>query len=118
TDYIEGITVYLGRLVPVAVYGQDRRSKTYVRGPFGREKIGGSSFHFLEPKDIGKSPKGNWSKELLEITRKITEFGFYLASPEELNQELPFEVDIPTIIGGKAYGWPNRVMDALFYWED
>ena len=71
----------------------------------------------IEPEKVGELPLGNWTEEIDEIKRKLREAGFYLPTREELCKVLPFEADIPTIIG-PTEGQPHRVFDAIFYWED
>ena len=54
-------------------------------------------------------------EEIEENIRNLLEsFFFNVLDPEYLNQSLPFETKIRTILAQKQY----KVFDALFYWED
>jgi hypothetical protein len=104
TTWIIGITLYLSRLAPVAVYGSGEKTK----------RKDGGSYSFLRPEDVGTLPEGEWNEVLYEISNKLIKFGFDLLQPEDILPLLIFDTKIFTILNNGAY----RVFDALFYWED
>lgn len=75
----------------------------------------GSSFSFLKPEVIGECPSGDWSKELREITNKLTQYyGITILDRVELEKKLPFKAKIPTCFKRKGY----QIFDAIFYYDD
>lgn len=101
---IDGIALYLCKLAPVAVMGAMTKTKS---------KNGGSS-SFLRPQDLNKLPVGDWSEVVNEIKHKLEKQNFILLEPKILKQEMPFEANIPTILGDPPY----QIFDAFFHWED
>jgi hypothetical protein len=101
-DHIDGITVYLCRLAPIAAYGAEHRTRSARGGSGG----------FLDVNNVGTLPAGDWSAELCEIETILTESGFRLPTREQLAEILPFKADIPTVFDDR------HVFDAIFYWED
>jgi hypothetical protein len=101
---IDGIALYLCKLAPVAVMGAMTKTKS---------KNGGSS-SFLRPEDLNKVPAGDWNSVLAEIKHKLEKQNVVLLEPKILKQEMPFEANIPTILGDPPY----QIFDAFFYWED
>jgi hypothetical protein len=104
TTIIDGISLYLCKLAPVAVMGAMTKTKS---------KNGGSS-SFLRPEDLNKLPSGDWSQVIIEIKLKLEKQNFILLEPKSLKQEMPFETYIPTIIGDPPY----QIFDAFFHRED
>ncbi len=100
----EGIALYLCKFAPVAVMGAMTKTKS---------KNGGSS-SFLRPEDLDKLPTGNWDAVLAEIKYKLEKQNFVLLEPRVLKQKMPFEANIPTILGDPPY----QIFDAFFHWED
>jgi hypothetical protein len=100
--HIDGITLYLCRLAPIAVYGPEHRTRNARGGSGG----------FLDVNNVGTLPAGDWSAELREIHAVLTEHGFGVPTREQLAEVLPFKADIPTIFDN------SHVFDAIFYWED
>ena len=103
-DWIDGLSVYLCRLAPVAAFGPGRRT----RG----DKT--SSLDFLAPEKVGATPAGDWSNELGPIRSVLTRHGLRLLAREDVCAPLSFATTIPTVLSEGPY----RVFDALFYWED
>jgi hypothetical protein len=101
---IEGIALYICKLAPVAVMGAMTKTKS---------KNGGSS-SFLCPEDLNKFPAGDWNSVIFEIKNKLEKQNFMLLEPKVLKRKMPFEVEIPTILGDPPY----KIFDAFFYWED
>jgi hypothetical protein len=101
---IDGIALYLCKLAPVAVIGAMTKTKS---------KNGGSS-SFLRPNDLNTFPDGDWNAIISEIKQKLEKQNFVLLEPKVLKQEMPFEAQIPTILGDPPY----QIFDAFFYWED
>jgi hypothetical protein len=101
-DHIDGITVYLGRLARFAAYGAESRTKHHT----------GGSASFLDVRNLGTTPPGDWSAALDEIRETLSRNGFTVATTEEYGELLPFQAKIPTIFGD------THVFDAIFYWED
>ena len=104
TTYIDGITVYLCKLAPVAVMGAMEKT---------RSKNSGSS-SFLHPEDLNTLPPGNWLEIDIEIRRKLEQHGFEILDPRELKKPLPFTADIETNLGDPPY----TIFDAFFHWMD
>ncbi len=102
TDWIDGIAVYLSRLVPFAVYGREERTK-HARG---------GSQGYVAAEDVYSLPAGDWQEEIGAIRRILQDLGFILPAREQLIERLPFDLKIPTILDDK------HVYDAIFYWED
>jgi hypothetical protein len=101
---IDGIALYLCKLAPVAVMGAMTKTKS---------KNGGSS-SFLRPDDLNKLPSGDWNSVVAEIELKLEKQNFVLLEPQVLQQTIPFEAQIPTILGDPPY----QIFDAFFHWED
>lgn len=104
TDWIDGFSVYLCRLAPVAAYGPSQRT---------RHAQGGSA-DFLSPHTVGETPRGEWVEEERELAAVLARHGFTLPDRVELCAPLPFRAEIPTVLTDPPY----QVFDALFYWED
>ena len=102
--WIEGIRIYICRLAPVAVIG---------RGQMTKHATGGSR-DYIESTTVNVFPSGDWEQEIKDIRALLKSYWFNLLEPTYLNQPLPFEAKIRTILADK----PFKVFDALFYWED
>lgn len=102
--WIDGIRIYICRLAPVAVIG---------KGQVTKHSLGGSR-DYIESSTINVFPPGDWDQEITDIRNLLESFFFTVLEPEYLNQPLPFEAKIRTILAHKQY----KVFDALFYWED
>ena len=107
----EGLLIYISRLAPVAIMGEDARYKT-LRNEKG-EVTGGVFGSLTKPSDL------RIGEGFLSIAEKITEaieeFDYELLKENMINMPLPFQVKIPTI-----YSEPRdyTIMHAIFYWED
>ena len=102
TDWIDGIAVYLSRLTPFAIYGQEQRTKHATGGSQG----------YVSAADVYSLPAGDWQKESAAIRRVLRDLGFVLPERDRLVDRLPFRLRIPTVLDDK------HVYDAMFYWED
>lgn len=102
--YIEkkGITFYISRLAPIAVYGKSVRTL----------HDNGGSYGFLDCESIGTTPKGDWSREIEAVRQLLNIYKYAVLPSAEVSKQLWFETKIPTILDGET------VFDALFYWED
>jgi hypothetical protein len=99
-----GISLYLNRLAPCAVWGVNQRTQSAQSGSYG----------FLRVETMGVHPPGDWSEFIAEVERKLKKWNIEIPSRERLLPSLSFEVTIPTILSDPPY----HVFDALFYWED
>jgi hypothetical protein len=104
TTYIDGIAVYLCKLAPVAVMGAMQKTKSKHGG-------GGS---FLRPEDLNSLPEGDWAAFANEIYNKLEKNGFEILKARDLKKNMPFETNIPTILGDP----PFQIFDAFFHWMD
>ena len=104
TTYIDGMTIYLCKLAPVAIMGAMEKT---------RSKNSGSS-SFLHPEDLNIFPPGNWTELDIEIRQKLERHGFEILGPRELKKNIPFAAEIETNLGNPPY----TVFDAFFHWMD
>ncbi len=104
TTTTEGIALYLCKLAPVATMGAMTKTKSKK----------GSGYGFLRPEDLNKLPAGDWNSVVAEIKLKLEKQNFVLLEPKVLKQKMPFEANIPTILGDPPY----QIFDAFFHWED
>ncbi len=86
---IDGLTIYLCRLAPVAVYGRNHKT---------RDARGGSS-GFLNAENVDTTPPGQWESIAQEINKNLASLGFELLDRDTVSRELPFKADISTILG-------------------
>jgi len=103
TEY-RGITLYLCRLAPIAIYGQNARTI----GP----RV--SSTSFLSAENVDTVPDRSWDGIIQDIQAKLINRGLSFLNQQTASQRLPFEASISTNLSDPPY----RVFDALFYWED
>lgn len=101
---IDGIRVYVNRLAPVAIIGSDQVTK---------HRNGGSS-GFIHSHTINVLPPGDWEEQVEGIKKVLTMYQYKILDSTYLNQPLPFQAKIPTILADPPY----KIFDALFYWED
>lgn len=101
---IDGIRIYICRLTPVAVIGKGRVTK---------HDKGGSS-DFLPSQNVDVLPSGDWEEMAAGIRGVLARYHFKDLDSNYVSQPLPFEADIPTLLGDPPY----KIFDALFYWED
>lgn len=102
--WIDGIRVYINRLAPVAIFGESEITK---------HRNGGSS-DFISNHSAGSLPPGDWEDEIRGIKRVLEKYHFTILDKTYLNEPLPFQAKIPTILSDPPY----KLFDALFYWED
>lgn len=109
---IEGVLVNISRLAPVAIFGDDERSKT-IRIETG-EEIGGCGGSIMGGYQL-ENVKDRFQPMIRHLTNALAEFNYDVLPIELLNQTLPFKAKIPTI-----YSEPREysIADAIFYWED
>jgi hypothetical protein len=101
---ITGISLYLARLAPVAVWGPETNWRSR----------NGATGGFLSARNVYERPEGAWDLEFEEIFALLDIDGLSRPPREWLVRPLGFEAQIPTILADPPY----RVFDALFYWED
>ncbi|MGG0720266.1 hypothetical protein ABE096_22200 [Robertmurraya massiliosenegalensis] len=108
----EGIIIDICRLAPVAIMGEDDRSKT-IRIESNEVLSGGYG------SIISASNQLYLREEFHELGRQLKlaleEYEYALLDFELISAPLPFRAEIPTI-----YKEPGDyiIMDAIFYWED
>jgi len=116
TFQMEGISVYVSRLAPVAVLGWDEREK-WIKHKGERRKESFNGFSHLSPESLEKIPS-TYEKLLQEIKQTLSEAGFTLLKRAQVEKPLPFEADIPTSLTLPDFGEEYKVFDAIFYWSD
>ncbi|MCU6793507.1 hypothetical protein OB236_15485 [Paenibacillus sp. WQ 127069] len=104
TLWIDGISIYLCKHAPVAIFGPNKKTKGNRNGSYGT----------LSPYSIGEIPSGMWDEELKFIKEKIAEYKIEFLTKRVVKEQLLFETEIRTILNNDGY----KVFDALFYWED
>lgn len=102
TDWIDGITVYLGRLVPFAAFGAEQRTR-HPRGGSGG---------FLDSRNLETTPDGSWGNELRAILQAIEASGYTVMPKKEYCRQLPVQLKWDTNFGTDTY------FDAIFHWYD
>lgn len=102
--WIDGITIFISKLAPVAILGASNKTK-HLRG---------GSYIFLDINAINTMPKGNWGDVLQVIINKLNKYGIEILEKRDLAKSLDFNVKIPTVLNDGGY----RIFDAIFYWED
>jgi hypothetical protein len=113
TTYINGISIYFSRLLPVCTWGKNMRTRSTNRT---------ASYGFLVMADSEPRfkvlPEGDWSEFGRQMEQAIGACGYQILGQEELGGYLAdfgiSDVAIPTIFSDPPY----RVYDAIFYWED
>ena len=115
TIYLEGLVIYISRLAPVAIIGQDNlRSKTRFNTEEFKDGLFSSFCMMCEPEEmIDESPKF-MTDGYLEIKQKLADAGYSILHKEYLSQPLPFKTEIQTSTDPSQY----KVFDAIFYWMD
>ena len=103
-DWIDGLSLYLCRLAPVAAFGPGQKTR--------HDRGGG--YTFLRPESVGETPDGDWTAETRALADVLGWYGFSVLSKEQLSAPLPFKAEVATILADPPY----QVFDALFYWED
>jgi hypothetical protein len=104
TRYMDGLTIYLCKLAPIAIMGPMQKSS-------GRSSV---SYGSLRAEDLSKFPSGNWLEIDVEIRNKLEKHGFEILGPRELKKPLPFAAKIDTNLGDSPY----TIFDAFFNWMD
>ncbi|WNS78220.1 hypothetical protein RRU94_07095 [Domibacillus sp. DTU_2020_1001157_1_SI_ALB_TIR_016] len=113
---MEGVSVYVSRLVPVAVFGWSERSK-FIREENNRVEESYSGYSFLGPENLNDVPE-KFSSELREIKQCLHEAGYIILEKSDVEGLLPFEAEIPTILTMPDFGEQYTIFDAVFYWKD
>lgn len=109
---IEGVLINISRLAPVAIFGDDERSKT-LRIETG-EVIGGCRSSIMGGYAL-KEVDDQFQPMIRELSKALAEFDYDVLANEYLNQALPFKAKIPTLYSeAREY----TIADAIFYWED
>ena len=102
---ISGIALYLCKLAPVAVWGENSKSKHSKGGCYG----------FLSPETVESLPEGDWNEFMFILKDKLNKHRIEILKKRYVRQALDFDTKIPTLLNtNNAY----KVFDALFYWED
>lgn len=102
--WIDGISIYLCKHAPVAVFGANKKTKGNKSGSYG----------FLDPFSVGSIPPGSWELALDFIKDKLGEYKIQILSKRYVMQQLSFKTDIRTVLNNDGY----KVFDTFFYWED
>ena len=102
SDWIDGIGVYLGRLVPFAAYGAETRTR-HPRGGSGG---------FLDCRSLETTPDGSWDAELAAILDAVSNSGFAVLPKSEYCRLLPIRLEWETNFGTDTY------FDAIYHWYD
>ncbi|SHI95572.1 hypothetical protein SAMN02745163_01103 [Clostridium cavendishii DSM 21758] len=84
---INGVTIYISKLAPLAIYGSSKKIR--------RSK--GGSYDFLDINSINKIPSGDWDGVICLLKDKLNKYGIELLEKKELARSIDFEVQIPTI---------------------
>ena len=100
----DGITLYLCKLAPVAVFGAITKTKSK----------GAASSELLSIGKISTLPKGDWVDFIAEIRSKLEQQGFVILEPKALEKEIPFDAKIETNLRNP----PFKIFDAFFHWND
>lgn len=109
---IEGVLINISRLAPVAIMGEDDRTK---RMRIATKEIIGGSYGSI----LGRQKLHPIDQKFYPIVKKLAEaleeFDYTLLSIDDMNQPLPFSAKIATL-----YRTPKEylIADAIFYWED
>lgn len=109
TEWISGLALYICRLSPFWYFGENEWTIS-----FENDKWTGGSGSFLRPESIESYDKRFWEKEVGQIKNILSEFRYNLLTKQELEKELWFDAEIPTILANP----PFQVFDCFFYWED
>ena len=104
TTITDGITIYLCKLAPIAVFGAMTKTKHKNSASSG----------FLSATEVNTLPKGDWADVMAEIRMKLEEKNFVLLEPKVLKKEIPFDARIETNLGDP----PFKIFDAFFHWMD
>lgn len=102
--WIDGISIYLCKHTPVAIFGPNKKIKGIRTGSYG----------MLSPYSVGEIPSGIWDEELKFIKEKLEEYKIEFLTKRVVKGQLSFETEIRTVLNNDGY----KVFDALFYWED
>ena len=102
TDWIDGITIYLGRLVPFAAFGAEQRTR-HPRGGSGG---------FLDCENLETTPDGLWNNELQYILTTLETAGFTVIPKADYCSPMPVRLEWDTNFGTATY------FDAIFHWYD
>jgi hypothetical protein len=103
-SWIDGITVYICRLAPIACFGATQ----VTRHPSG------GSHEFLRPERLEVFPKGDWEGFANEIKTRLAKYNISIIDKNYATEPIPFETKIATILSDSQY----KIFDAFFYWED
>jgi hypothetical protein len=101
-DWIDGIALYLGRLVPFAAFGAEQRTR-HARGASGG---------FLDCQNLETTPDSSWEKELSAILGIVNAAGYAVIPKSKYCRPLPVRLEWETNFGTETY------FDAIFYWYD
>jgi hypothetical protein len=102
---IDGITIYLCKLAPVAVFGSGHMGKSDR----------GSSYYTLDKDGVGSLPEGEWSDVLSVIKQKLKKYGIQVLGKHYISKPLGFKTKIHTIFAEEDN---YKIFDAFFYFED
>ena len=108
---IDGITLYINRLAPIAVFGSEQVTVKQSRPG----TIQGWRGH-IPVAQLNQLPSGDWREELTTINYWLQQYGYRLLDQASAQQPLPFNA------ADVGYTWnlfgTGTVYDALFYWVD
>ena len=98
----------MSRFAPIFIYGEDERSET-VRSETNEEIS--SAYRDLPGQTNIFSKHKKFDELRYHLFKVLKEFAYESLDEEYANEPLPFKADIPT-------SYRERILDALFYWED
>jgi hypothetical protein len=114
---IEGLTVYVSRLAPVAVISRQQRYKSIREFGQKRDEYY-SGFTFIEPNEVMTNLNGFMEEEFEELTKKLKEAGYFILDKEYITKPLQFKTKIHTLLSIPDFGDTYKIFDAIFYWTD
>ena len=109
TEWIKGLLLYISNLSPYWYYGGSEWTITYENDTWK-----GRSRGLLRPESIHYVDYNIWDDSIYEIKELMSSYGYRLLTEEEIEEQVWFEADIPTILTDRPY----EVFDCFFYWAD
>jgi hypothetical protein len=108
-----GISIYISKLAPYAVYGFNEKTRSSVGGSYGMLFEIQQLYVFPEDKQ-NLLLKSDWDFLTSFIIKELTSLGFVFPGVEFLSNKLPSHTKIPTLFRDKQF----TCYDSFFHWED
>jgi hypothetical protein len=105
----DGLLLFISTVAPYWYYGKGKWWDNYSDGSY---KGGGGNF--LIPESCRQTNLKIWQDEINYITALFTEYRMTLLTEKELEQSLPFKIEIESNLANKQL----TVFDCFFHWED